>query len=107
MEYLGAGGGRLILLFINTVFSALLLHVTYGALSDWCETFTPLKSKLRGNQSSAVMPTPANPPLFRKLELAYRTQHAEVRERSRNAGPLLPGTPGLLTLRTGTGYGYW
>jgi hypothetical protein len=53
------------------------------------------------------MPTPANPPLFRKLELAYRTQYAEVRERCRNAGPLLPGTPGLLTLRTGTGYGYW
>jgi hypothetical protein len=46
-------------------------------------------------------------PLYRPLELAFRTQYAEVKERSRGAGELLPGTPGLLTLREGTGYGYW
>jgi hypothetical protein len=53
------------------------------------------------------MATSRHPFLFRRLEPAYRTQYAEVRERSRNAGPLLPGTPGLLTLRSGTGYRYW
>jgi hypothetical protein len=47
------------------------------------------------------------PPLFRRLELAFHTQYAEVRERSRAEGALLPGTPGALVLRTGTGYGYW
>lgn len=46
-------------------------------------------------------------PLFRPIELAFRTQYAEVKERCRAAGELLPGTPGLLTLRDGTGYGYW
>lgn len=51
--------------------------------------------------------TPATPPLYRTLELAFRTQYAEVRERSLAAGPLLPGTPGTLALRQGTGYGYW
>lgn len=51
----------------------------------------------------------ATPPLrlFRRLELAFHTQYAEVRERSRSEGDLLPGTPGALVLRTGTGYGYW
>ncbi len=53
------------------------------------------------------MPTPSAQPLFRPIELAYRTQYAEVRERSVGAGPLLPGTPGLLTMRSGTGYRYW
>jgi len=46
-------------------------------------------------------------PLFRRIELAYCTQYAEVRERSRGAGPLLPGTPGHLMVRSGTGYRYW
>src|SRR5688572_2847408 len=46
-------------------------------------------------------------PLYRPLELAFRTQYAEVRERCRSAGLLLPGTPGLLSLREGTGYRYW
>jgi hypothetical protein len=50
---------------------------------------------------------PTAAPLFRALPLNYRTQYAEVRERARAAGPLLPGTPGTLTLRSGTGYGYW
>ncbi len=53
------------------------------------------------------MPSSPTRPLFRRLELAYSTQYAEVRERSRGAGPLLPGTPGLLTVRSGTGYRYW
>ena len=39
--------------------------------------------------------------------MSCRTQYAEVKEQSRAAGRLLPGTPGRLVLRTGTGYGYW
>jgi hypothetical protein len=45
--------------------------------------------------------------LYRLHELAYRTQYAELKERSRAAGPLLPGTPGMLQERIGTGYAYW
>jgi len=45
--------------------------------------------------------------LYRKHEQAYVTQYAEVRERARAAGHLLPGTPGTLKLRSGTGHGYW
>jgi hypothetical protein len=50
------------------------------------------------------MPAPA---LYRRLELNFHTQYAEVRERARTESELLPGTPGTLTLRTGTGQGYW
>lgn len=46
-------------------------------------------------------------PLFRPQELAFRTQYAELKERSQQAGPLLPGTPGTLYLRKGTGFAYW
>jgi hypothetical protein len=46
-------------------------------------------------------------PLYRTHELSFRTQYAEVKERSRAAGKLLPGTPGRLVLRRGTGHGYW
>lgn len=46
-------------------------------------------------------------PLYRALPLNYRTQYAEVQERAQAAGELLPGTPGTLTLRSGTGYEYW
>lgn len=53
------------------------------------------------------MATASIRPLYRPLELAFRTQYAEVRERCRAAGELLPGTPGLLTMRDGTGYRYW
>lgn len=53
------------------------------------------------------MATVSLQPLYRPLELAFRTQYAEVKERCRAAGPLLPGTPGLLTLREGTGHRYW
>ena len=45
--------------------------------------------------------------LYRSQELAFRTQYAELKERSRSAGLLLPGAPGSLALREGTGYGYW
>ena len=45
--------------------------------------------------------------LFREHELAFRTQYAELKERTRAAGALLPGTPGTLHLRKGTGYAYW
>ena len=45
--------------------------------------------------------------LYRATELAYRTQYAELKERSAAAGPMLPGTPGTLVKRDGTGYAYW
>jgi hypothetical protein len=46
-------------------------------------------------------------PSYREHELAFRTQYAELKERTLAAGTLLPGTPGSLALRSGTGYGYW
>ncbi len=46
-------------------------------------------------------------PLFVPHELAFRTQYAELKERSRQAGTLLPGSPGTLYLRKGTGSAYW
>lgn len=45
--------------------------------------------------------------LFREHELAFRTQYAELKERTLAAGALLPGTPGTLALRKGSGYPYW
>lgn len=45
--------------------------------------------------------------LFRAQELAFRTQYAELKERSQQSSPLLPGTPGTLYLRNGPGNGYW
>lgn len=51
------------------------------------------------------MPLPN--PLFRLQELAFRTQYAELKERSSSGAPLLPGTPGTLVKRDGTGYAYW
>jgi hypothetical protein len=46
-------------------------------------------------------------PLYRTQELSFRTQYAELKERTRAAGKLLVGTPGMLTKRSGTGYDYW
>jgi hypothetical protein len=46
-------------------------------------------------------------PLFRIHELAFRTQYAELKERVRTARRLLPGTPGTLVQRSGTGRTYW
>lgn len=48
-----------------------------------------------------------NTALFREHELAFRTQYAELKERTLTAGSLLPGTPGTLHLRKGTGHAYW
>ncbi|HEY0746133.1 MAG TPA: GSU2403 family nucleotidyltransferase fold protein [Steroidobacteraceae bacterium] len=45
--------------------------------------------------------------LFRLHELAFRTQYAELKERANAAGALLPGSPGGLFKRDGTGYEYW
>jgi hypothetical protein len=45
--------------------------------------------------------------LFREHELAFRTQYAELKERVAAAGSLLPGTPGSMVSRDGTGYSYW
>jgi hypothetical protein len=46
-------------------------------------------------------------PLYRPQELAFRTQYAEVKERAYMGGKLLPGTPGTLYKRGGTGHDYW
>lgn len=46
-------------------------------------------------------------PLFRTHELAYRTQYAEVRERTLSMGQLLPGTPGSLKLKRVNDRDYW
>lgn len=45
--------------------------------------------------------------LYEDHELSFRTQYAEVKERVRAAGRLLPGTPGTLALRRGTGHPHW
>lgn len=45
--------------------------------------------------------------LYRPNELAFRTQYAELKERVSTMGQLLPGTPGTLTQRSGTGHAYW
>jgi hypothetical protein len=45
--------------------------------------------------------------LFREQELAFRTQYAELKERVAASGSILPGTPGSLVCRAGTGYTYW
>lgn len=45
--------------------------------------------------------------LYVRHELSFRTQFVELSERSRHEGTLLPGTPGSLTLRAGTGHEYW
>jgi hypothetical protein len=45
--------------------------------------------------------------LYARHELAFRTQYAEVCERCRNEGALLPGSPGSLALRSATGHAYW
>ena len=45
--------------------------------------------------------------LYREQGLGYRTQHAELEERSLQAGPLLPGSPGSLVERSASGRAYW
>lgn len=45
--------------------------------------------------------------LYRQHELAFRTQYAELKERTLASGELLPGTPGSLALRAGSGRAYW
>jgi hypothetical protein len=46
-------------------------------------------------------------PLYRRQELAFCTQYAELKERSHGHRELLPGTPGALVPRDGTGHRYW
>lgn len=46
-------------------------------------------------------------PFFRVHELAFRTQYAELKERVLSTPRLLPGTPGSLVKRSGTGRSYW
>jgi hypothetical protein len=48
-----------------------------------------------------------NGPLFRPLELAFRTQYAELKERARSTETILPGSPGTLVKRSATGRSYW
>ena len=53
------------------------------------------------------MPTRPVSALYRVHELAYRTQYAELKERTRAEGMLLPGSAGTLYERRGTGHAYW
>lgn len=53
------------------------------------------------------MPTAVVVSLYQLHELAYRTQYAELKERARAETALLPGTPGTLYERKGTGHAYW
>jgi hypothetical protein len=46
-------------------------------------------------------------PLYRPHELTIRTLYAELKERASATGNLLPGTPGTLVKRRGTGHEYW
>jgi hypothetical protein len=46
-------------------------------------------------------------PLYRMHELSIRTLYAELKERANHTGDLLPGTPGTLIQRDGTGHEYW
>ena len=46
-------------------------------------------------------------PLYRLHELAIRTLYKEVKERASSISELLPGTPGTLVKRAGTGHEYW
>ncbi|HEY2677807.1 MAG TPA: hypothetical protein VGI65_12625, partial [Steroidobacteraceae bacterium] len=50
---------------------------------------------------------PSATALYRPHELTIRTLYAEVKERALAAGDLLPGTPGTLVKRSGTGHEYW
>jgi hypothetical protein len=49
----------------------------------------------------------ASNPLYRLHELTIRTLYAEVKERAKGAGEILPGTTGTLVRRAGTGHDYW
>jgi hypothetical protein len=46
-------------------------------------------------------------PLYRLHEIAIRTLYKEVKERANGTPELLPGTPGTLVKRAGTGHEYW
>jgi hypothetical protein len=45
--------------------------------------------------------------LYRQHEIAIRTLYAELKERANGIAELLPGTPGTLVKRAGTGHEYW
>lgn len=46
-------------------------------------------------------------PLYLPHETAIRALYTEVKERARAAAELLPGTPGTLVMRAGTGHEYY
>jgi hypothetical protein len=46
-------------------------------------------------------------PLYSLHEMAIRTLYSEVKARANAGGELLPGTPGSLVKRAGTGHEYW
>jgi hypothetical protein len=46
-------------------------------------------------------------PLYRLHEIAIHALYAEVKERAKSTIELLPGTPGTLVKRAGTGHEYW
>ena len=57
--------------------------------------------------TSLTMNPPRAAVLFRPHEPAFCAQYAEVKERSRAAGALLPGTPGQLVPHDAAGRRYW
>ena len=57
--------------------------------------------------SLGILMAALNGPLFRPIELAFRTQYAELKERTRSTERLLPGSPGTLVMRSATGRSYW
>jgi hypothetical protein len=46
-------------------------------------------------------------PLYRQHAIAIRALYAEVKQRANSIAELLPGTPGTLVKRAGTGHEYW
>ena len=62
------------------------------------------KSGLAATSGFAV----SKKPLFGHFDMAFRTQYAEVKDRARFAGKLLPGSAGSLALRAGMAGGpFW
>lgn len=53
------------------------------------------------------MPATRLQPLYRRQELAFSTQYAELKERCTSEAKRLPGAPGSLSLSRGTGHAHW
>lgn len=64
--------------------------------------------KTKAGLAAPPVSTASKKPLFEHFEMAFRTQYAELKDRSRVAGKLLPGSAGTLALRSGMAGGpFW